>query len=120
MIIGEPIYFDTNDHDPSMYFKNLCKEAGYNVLKVMPVYYQGWDMDEWAAEAEKDGKLYLLTTNMGKLEEKPFPDKEDLEDEIIGILRYFNEINCKDASTGVQRMYAQDIIRAVLKGRRYE
>ena len=44
------------------------KDKGFKVMHLFPVYYQGWEMDEWAAVVEKDGIVNLAVTNHGSLQ----------------------------------------------------
>ena len=61
-----------SDH-PGMHFIKKCMAAGYTPTGLYPVYYQGWELDEWAASATKDGKKYWLTTNHNALEAEEMP-----------------------------------------------
>jgi len=56
-----------NEYDGSDGFRSQCIDAGYYLLKLYPVYHQGWEMDEWGAIGEKDGVQYRLETNHGSL-----------------------------------------------------
>lgn len=63
--------FEDNMGIPNLHatkhFRNKCIKAGYYILEVFPVYYQGWELDEWGAIAIKDGRRYTLTTDHGRL-----------------------------------------------------
>jgi hypothetical protein len=63
--IDEKYWIHGNSHD---HFRRDCIEAGYRLTRLYPVYHQGWEMDEWAAEGTKDGKKWHITTNHGKLQ----------------------------------------------------
>lgn len=52
--------------------------AGYKILDIYPIYHlyhQGWEMDEWGAIGEKDGKKWVLETSHGSLQipQEPMP-----------------------------------------------
>lgn len=63
----------SNKYNGSDGFRELCLKAGYKLTALYPVYHQGWEMDEWAATAVKDGKKWFLTTNHGSLEVEEAP-----------------------------------------------
>lgn len=48
-------------------FRIKCVNAGFTIEQVYPIYYQGWEMDEWGAIGRKDGKIYVLETDHGSL-----------------------------------------------------
>jgi hypothetical protein len=50
------------------YFRRDCIKAGFTLLKLYPIYYQGWEMDFWGAIGEKDNKQYRLETDHGRLQ----------------------------------------------------
>jgi hypothetical protein len=56
------------DYDRSLRFRQLVIAEGFRIQKLIAVYYQGWEMDQWAAFATKDGKHYKVGTNHGSLE----------------------------------------------------
>ena len=53
--------------DNSLDFRELCIKSGYKLKIVYPIYYQGWELDEWGAIGAKDGKTFRLETNHGRL-----------------------------------------------------
>lgn len=60
--VGSPLY-------GSEYLRKAILELGeYKILSIYPCYYQGWEMDEWGAIAEKDGKKYAMETSHGGLQ----------------------------------------------------
>ena len=69
----------------SDHFREKCLKAGYTLTNIYPVYHQGWELDEWAADATKDGKKYFLTTNHNALEETEIP-RFSLKSLILSIL----------------------------------
>lgn len=53
-------------------FKRTCLDRGYKLIHIYPIYYQGWEMDQWGAIGLKDGKRFRLETNHGQLEVEPY------------------------------------------------
>ena len=53
--------------DASIHFRANCEHEGFILSSLYPIYYQGWEMDEWGAIGNKDGEEYLLETNHGYL-----------------------------------------------------
>ena len=51
----------------SFTFRKTVVNAGYKIVQLLPVFHQGWEMDEWAAIVEKEGRIYKATTNHGSL-----------------------------------------------------
>ncbi len=60
--------YHSSDH-----FREQCLDAGYTLTSLWMVFHHGWEMDEWAANAEKDGKEWWLTTNHGSLRSEEIP-----------------------------------------------
>jgi hypothetical protein len=56
-------------------FREVAVNQGYKLLKLYPIYHQGWEMDSWGAIGIKDGKKYILETTHGQLEVHPVPSK---------------------------------------------
>lgn len=64
----------TDDYGPltvSRLFRKKCADKGYSLLYMYPIYYQGWEMDEWGAVGMLDGDTYLLETDHGSLNATP-------------------------------------------------
>lgn len=57
--------------DRSFKFRKRCMDLGYHILHLYPIYYQGWDMDEWGVIGEKDNQIYCLETDHNMLLEIP-------------------------------------------------
>lgn len=58
--IGTPLY-------ESEGIRRQGIEAGFKIVHIYPIYHQGWEMDDWGAIGEKDGKRYVLETSHGGL-----------------------------------------------------
>lgn len=58
---------DEDSYDPSEHFRKRLLESypGARIKKLYACYYQGWECDEWAADIEKDGKVFLVETSHG-------------------------------------------------------
>ena len=54
--------------DPSFRFREKVLKAGYSITKLYAVYFQAWEMDEWACDAIKDGVKYTIFTSHGSLQ----------------------------------------------------
>jgi len=74
----------TKKYNGSDSFREQCLKVGYVLTSLYPVYHQGWEMDEWAANATKDGKEWWLTTNHGSLEAEEIPSFS-----LIGFIKSF-------------------------------
>ena len=57
-------------YDPTESFRLELLEQGFKITALFQCYYSGWECDQWAAEGEKDGKKYKITTNHGGYEFK--------------------------------------------------
>lgn len=55
----------SGNYDPSASFRDEFLTMGFKLLRLYPMYYQGWECDQWGAIGEKDGKLYRLETSHG-------------------------------------------------------
>ena len=51
----------------SINFRKQCVEAGFRIQSLYPIYYQGWEMDNWGAIGTKGSKHYILETSHGNL-----------------------------------------------------
>ena len=63
---GDQLNYLTS-HTGTLHFRKKCIGDGFVLIHVYPIYHQGWEMDEWGAIGQKDGKLYILETNHGSL-----------------------------------------------------
>lgn len=57
-------------YDPSEDFRTEVLNNGFFIKKLIAVYYQGWECDEWACIAEKNGKSFYLSSSHGSIIEK--------------------------------------------------
>lgn len=72
-------------------FRKQCVEAGYRIKGLYPIYYQGWEMDEWGAIAIKEGKRYNLGTNHGSLTAEEIPSILDAVRKILDLISQENK-----------------------------
>jgi len=79
---GNPLY-------GSMSLRSQAIEAGYRIKSLYPCYYQGWEMDEWGATGEKDGKLYVLETSHGGLCTPHEIELSRIEKVVVNTLKFF-------------------------------
>lgn len=58
---------DSNEYDRSESFRERLLKAypGSKIIKLYACYYQGWECDEWAADIEIDGRVFLVETSHG-------------------------------------------------------
>jgi hypothetical protein len=56
-----------DDYDPTIRFRTKCIKEGFKLRKLYPIYWQGWELDEWGAIGTRDGKEYRLETNHNSL-----------------------------------------------------
>jgi hypothetical protein len=53
-------------YDPSLEFRKEVISKGYRILTLIARHFQGWELDEWGAIAEKDGERFKVTTYHGR------------------------------------------------------
>lgn len=58
-------YWESYDGTES--FRRQCIGKGFHLTHIYPMYYQGWECDQWGAIGTKDGKRFRLETNHGSL-----------------------------------------------------
>lgn len=51
----------------SVVFRRQVVRENFKLLSLYCVYHIGWEMDNWGAIAEKDGKYFRLETDHGRL-----------------------------------------------------
>lgn len=71
----------------SRLFRDKCVKAGYRLKKLYPIYYQGWDLDEWGALAVKNGQTYILETDHGSLTPRLQPSIIDSVKRLFSFLK---------------------------------
>lgn len=59
---GSPLY-------ESYWLRSQAVNAGFKIEKIYPIFYQDSEMDEWGLIGVKDGKKYILETELGILKE---------------------------------------------------
>lgn len=57
--------YDFKNYDRSFSFRKEVIEKGYSIITLIACYYQGWECDEWACVAIKDGKKFKIETTHG-------------------------------------------------------
>lgn len=53
--------------DQAYSFRKKVIEQGFIIHELHAVYHMGWELDEWACIAEKDGVFYVIETDHGRL-----------------------------------------------------
>ena len=56
---------DDEDYEMTLFFRKGIIDSGYQILKLYAVYRIGWESDNFAADALKDGIAYHVTTSHG-------------------------------------------------------
>ena len=59
---------EAEHYDRTLRFRKEVINEGYYIIKMIAVYYQGWECDQWACIATKDSQIYKVSTNHGGLE----------------------------------------------------
>lgn len=62
-------------YDPTLRFRTKVVQDGYEIYMLIAVFYHGWEGDQWAALATKDGVRYRASTDHGSVYYEPWKDR---------------------------------------------
>ena len=76
-------------YDATTSFRRSCVDKGFYLTHIYPIYYQGWEGDQWGAIGTKDGKKFRLETNHGGLRpeelKEGFPLVQEIKTLVFGM-----------------------------------
>lgn len=62
---------DKHEFDRTLADRKKVISDGYKIIKMLAVYYQGWELDCWSFIVEKDGVRYKAVSSHGQYSYEP-------------------------------------------------